>query len=73
MCEGVTAGKDKIYLGGINKVYIYTRDDRKLQSSNFLSEVTAMSDKMYSAPLFNLNSFSLMNSVSVCLLSSFTC
>jgi hypothetical protein len=28
---------------------------------------------MYSAPLFNLNSFSLMNSVSVCLLSSFTC
>jgi vacuolar-type H+-ATPase subunit I/STV1 len=42
-------------------------------SSNLLSEVTAMSIKLYCSPCFNLTPSSLTNSVSVCLLSSFTC
>jgi hypothetical protein len=43
------------------------------QSSNLLSEVTAMSVKVYSLPCFKLTSPSFMNSVSVFLLSCCTC
>jgi hypothetical protein len=53
-------------------LYIYTFlwDDWRLQSSNLLSEVTAMSIKVYCSLCFRLTSPSFMNSVSFWLLSN---